>query len=344
MQNSPKTTVANHACPSARERSGFTLIELLVVIAIIAIMASLLLPAVQYARSAARRVHCANNLKQLSLATHSFHDTNGAFPPARLILDSPRTTNDDATRTGMDEASWLVRLLPYIEQSNLHSQWDEYKTYGSHPTTARRTAVSTFLCPERHSVDSAVTEDSRVLIMSPCGCPFGWQQVPGGAVSDYVANHGDLSSGAVNSPTDFYWGGNGTGVIVSSRPAGNISEIQRDWIDKVRMRDITDGNSNTILFGESHVPLSQDKKSPYNGPAYYGRHLTNFARVGGPGIPIAHSPTDQRGSLYSFGSSHDGIVQFALTDGSVRPISTSLSTRLLGNLTNRKDHRVIEEL
>lgn len=330
--------VETHSQPA-----GFTLIELLVVIAIIAILVSLLLPAVQQARSAARRMHCVNNLKQITLAAHSFHDTNGAFPPARLILNLPRSQNDSATRIAMDEPSWLVRLLPYLEQAPLHEQWDEYIPYGANPASARNQALSVFLCPERHSADSAVAPDTVIEITSPCGCPAGVQFAPGGAVVDYVANHGDLSPGALNLPSDFYWGGKGTGVVISSRPVGDETAIGRDWLDKIRVADVTDGTSNTILFGEAHVPRDQDLKTPYNGPAYYGRHLTNFSRIGGPGVPIAHSPNDQRAGVYSFGSSHAGIVQFALADGSVRSISTSLSTRLLGHLTNRKDGLVVGE-
>jgi len=327
----------------AARRSGFTLIELLVVIAIIAILIALTLPAVQQARSAARRMQCSNNLKQLALAAHSFHDSYQAFPPARLILDTPRTQNDTATRIGMDEPTWLVRLLPFLEQSALHAGWDEYTVYGTQPAAVRNQALSVFLCPERHSADSAVALDTTVEITTPCGCPAGVQFSPGGAVVDYVANHGDLSPGAVGSSTDFYWGGNGTGVIVSSRPVGDETAIRRDWMDKIGMSDVSDGTSNTILIGEPHVPFDEDLASPFNGPAYFGRHLTNFSRIGGPGVPMAHHRNDQRAGVYSFGSSHAGIVQFALTDGSVRSISTSLSTRVLGHLTNRRDHQVVSD-
>ena len=118
-------------------RPGFSLPELLVVIAIIAILVALLLPAVQQARSAARRVQCANNLKQLALAAHSFHDANGAFPPARLILDAPRSLSDIGDSVALDEPTWPVRLLPYLEQTNVHQQWDEYATYGQQPASAR---------------------------------------------------------------------------------------------------------------------------------------------------------------------------------------------------------------
>lgn len=325
------------------DRRGFTIIELLVVITIIGLLIALLLPAVQQARAAARKAQCSNNLKQLTLATHGFHDINGAFPPARLVLDVPRASNDTGTLIGLDEPSWLVRLLPLLEQTALHQQWDEYQTYGLAPQSARNQALPVFLCPERHSADNAVIGDETVTILFPCGCPGGTQTVPGGAVADYAANHGDLSPGAVGQPTDFYWGGNGTGVIISSRPMGDLSLIKRDWRDKVRMADITDGTSNTLLIGESHVPRGEENKTPYNGPAYFGRHLTNHSRIGGPGVPLAHHRNDQRANLYSFGSSHAGIVQFALADGSVRGVSTAISTRLLGHLANRHDGETVGE-
>lgn len=325
------------------DRSGFTLIELLVVIAVIAILVSLLLPAVQQARAAARRVQCKNNLKQIALATHSFHDTHGAFPPARLVLNSMREANETATLPGLDEPSWLVRLLPFLEQSALHARWDEYVVYGEHPAEVQNQTLPVFLCPDRSSGDTAVAPGRKIVIRAPCTCPIGYQWSPGGAVVDYVANHGDLSPGAVGQMTDFYWGGNGTGVIVSSRPVGDTDRIGRDWIDRVRMADVTDGISQTILIGEPHVPFDKDLTTPYNGPAYYGRYLTNFARIGGPGVPLAHNRKDSRASQYSFGSSHDGVVQFAFADGSVQAIGTSLSTRVLGELSNRRDSRVVGE-
>lgn len=325
-------------------RGGFTIIELLVVIAIIGLLIALLLPAVQQARGAARKAQCSNNLKQLGLATHAFHDTYASFPPARLILDVPRTqTNDSGTMVGMDEPTWLVRLLPFVEQASLHAQWDEYLTYGLNPSSARQQPLHVFLCPERHSVNSAVVDETIVTLTAPCGCPGGTQVVPGGAVADYAANHGDLSPGAISQSTDFYWGGNGTGVIISSRPIGDESGIERNWQDKIRVADVTDGMSNTILIGESHVPFEWKNKTPYNGPAYLGRHLTNYARIAGPGVPLAHHREDQRAGEFSFGSAHAGFVQFSLADGSVRAISTSMSTRLLGYLANRHDGETVGE-
>src|SRR5436309_7942115 len=101
-----------------RLRDGFTLIELLVVIAIIAVLIALLLPAIQKVREAANRMTCGNNLKQLGLALHNYHDANGCFPPARL------KTAPDVGQTAVDYHGWITYCLPYYEQSNL---WRNYR-------------------------------------------------------------------------------------------------------------------------------------------------------------------------------------------------------------------------
>jgi hypothetical protein len=166
--------------------------------------------------------------------------------------------------------------------------------------------------------------------------------IPGGAVVDYVGNHGDNSPGAVGLPTDFYWGGNGTGVLVSSRAVevqtNSVEKktvIAPEWQDKVRIDDITDGTSQTLLVGEPHIPTGEMNRSPYNGPAYFGRHLTHFCRIGGPGVPISHHADDRRANAYSFGAVHDGICQFAFADGSASGISSSISSQVLGSLCDR---------
>lgn len=326
-------------------RGGFTLIELLVVIAIVAVLIAILLPAVQQARAAARRTQCLNNLKQIALALHNFHDAHQKFPPARLISFREKHVGSmDGKEPALDEPSWVGHILPYLEQSALAEQWDLYKPYGLQPKSVRLAAVAAFACPERRAATKMVTGDIRTVVLAPCGCPIGEQFVPGGWVTDYVGNHGDNSPGALGLETDFFWGGRGTGVLISSRPKlkaraseSDPPELERDWMDQIRISDVRDGASNTLLLGESHVPEGELSKAPWNGPAMLGRYLTNFCRVGGPGIPIAHNARDTRASVYSYGSWHAEVSQFAFVDGSARALGTSVSTQVLASLCNRSD-------
>ena len=332
-------------------RNGFTLIELLVVIAIIAILMALIMPAVQSAREAARRTQCQNNLKQIGLALHNFHDTRGAFPPACLVLDYPRPHNRMGTVLGSDEPSWLVRILPFIDHSPEYELSDVYTPYGAHPSATREMVISSFICPSRRIGSNAVSPD---LIS-------GEQRLtvaPGGAVTDYAGSMGDTSNGAGSCGSDFFLGGRGSGIIISSAPIaidpsdpmptrvvepftedrGFVpSQRWNDWRDHITMENVTDGTSNTLMVGELHVPLGRLNKAPNNGAAYYGRYLTHFARLGGHGLPLADGPGDNDAALFSFGSNHPGGVQFVLGDGSVRQITTHIDENLLGRLTNRAD-------
>src|SRR5215471_13177980 len=123
----------------AMRRYGFTLIELLVVIAIISVLMALLLPAVQRVREAGSRASCANNLHQIGLAFHMYHDNYGKLPPNRL---------SDL------HATWAVLILPYVEQSNLYAQWDLVKFYYDQSDVARLTQVPTYFCPSRRTAQS----------------------------------------------------------------------------------------------------------------------------------------------------------------------------------------------
>src|SRR5687767_14565450 len=140
-----------HAPQIGRKRSGFTLVELLVVIAIIGVLVALLLPAVQAAREAARRSSCSNNLRQIGIATHNFHDTRNMLPPLRV-------SNNHAT--------WFVLIMPYMEQENIERLWTFSALYSSTTNApGRQWQVKTYYCPSRRG--PSPTSVSRVESVIP---------------------------------------------------------------------------------------------------------------------------------------------------------------------------------
>jgi hypothetical protein len=312
------------------------MIELLVVIVIIGVLVSLLLPAVNSSREATRRVMCQNNLRQISLATISFAEVKGAFPPARL---EPALDAEPGNACGGEHPSWMVRVLPFMEESATFVEWDVNSPYDTHSESLRNRTVSTFICPTRRTADEAIVPSRREMGMrySSCGCgTMVFIRILGGATGDYAGNHGDPSPGAVGGPDDFYRGGNGTGVIISSRALCD-GDRPVTWVDKVKHQDLRDGTSKTFLVGESHVTPDSLLESPFDGPIYNGENLAAFARIGGPGVPLARNKDDQPGPILGFGSWHPGICNFALADGSVRAIDNLIDSSTLANLCHRAD-------
>ena len=330
-------------------KSGFTLVELLVVIGIIGVVVALMLPGVQAAREAARKTDCVNRVRQLALATHMHHNTYRYFPPARY---ESRPDADPTDQCGLETPTWLARIMPFIEQVELGSRWDFSKPWHEHEDKVRNVVPDIFLCPSRRSGTQPVgTRSLRTTVSGgggrlPCGCP-----VPArtevkdldvtGALCDYAGNHGDLTPGATGAPTDFYFGGNGTGVIISVRPECKSGKAIAPS-DRIRMASVTDGTSNTFLFGEKFVPTTKVSEFPFDSPAYDGDHLPASCRLAGPGLRLAHGTDDVLAAMVSFGSWHPGGVHFALVDGSTRFYAAETDTKILGSLANRRDARVVE--
>jgi prepilin-type N-terminal cleavage/methylation domain-containing protein len=161
--------------PSPRRRDGFTLVELLVVMAIIALLIGLLLPAVQQVREAAARASCANNLKQIALAITHYEQIYKQLPP--------RCVGDNG-------ASWMVLILPYIEQDNLYRSWDLSHLYYDQGDVARLTPVSIYFCPSRRASQTALASLSGDQLWLG-GDNYG-PLVPG-ALSDYAASLGRVA-------------------------------------------------------------------------------------------------------------------------------------------------------
>jgi prepilin-type N-terminal cleavage/methylation domain-containing protein/prepilin-type processing-associated H-X9-DG protein len=293
--------------PSRPARRAFTLIELLVVIAIIAILIGLLLPAVQKIREAANRMSCTNNLKQLGLAMHNYHDTNGAFPYLR-------------SGGGQNRHTWALLLLPYIEQDNVYRVYQSTisgvnKTDGfnNHTSTdpqmvaARQTQIRTFFCPSRR----------RPVSLSPITTGSTVTGVP----SDYAACTGDTNV----VPT--------TGVfqLVNSN----------HMLALTGFADITDGTSNTLMIGEKHVQLGKLNDPIQDGLILSGSEQQTYHRRAGPSWPLAINPTVAANT--QFGSWHPGVCQFVFADGSVRAVKNSTPGTVLGLLANRGDGQPIPE-
>ncbi|MBI1249832.1 DUF1559 domain-containing protein [bacterium] len=223
---------------SCRKRfSGFTLVELLVVIAIIGVLIALLLPAVQMAREAARRMSCTNNLKQIGIALHNCHDTYGYFPGGGQHWGmAPTFTNNNLDGPTKQHAGWMVPLLPFMEQANLAN--------GNGGTIAQRqiqiisTPVEGFFCPSRRPP----------TVHAVTGSWYNPSGNYGHAQTDYagcIANNSNDNGFIVRT---FNGGSNTPG---SERRKPN------------RMSDITDGTSNTLAVGDKR--LRADKMLDYQG-------------------------------------------------------------------------------
>ena len=302
-----------------KNRRGFTLIELLVVIAIIAILIALLVPAVQKVREAGARTQCANNLKQMGLAVHAFHDVYKGLPPGRLDYDGG--------------ATWCILLLPYLDQGVLASQWDLTQSYYVQPTSMVQTPVSSFFCPARRSPTTTQLSSTDIPNSPWAGAITTAPGYPG-ALGDYAACDGTNINGLYNTPQ-----ADGAIIIADyTHAAGGPPYVITRWRSLTRFATITDGTSNTLLIGEKHVPLNKFG-SPGDGSIYNGDPGNqNMARNGGPAYPLARTPQDPYND--QFGSYHPNICQFVFCDGTVRPVPVAIDPVILGYMAARDDGNV----
>ena len=337
---------------------GFTLIELLVVIAIIAILIALLLPAVQQAREAARRTQCKNNLKQLGLAMHNYLDVFGSFPPGAVHSSVPRS----GTAPTSFGPSFYGMLLPYVEQAALYQSliWvgrspgyvnESAGSAGArnHPIVMRAGPMAFIRCP---SSAGPISDPSFANGRDP----FAHYAGISGAVDMLTYNETRLFNDGVLGIIS------GGGMMLPNRG--------------VKMRDCTDGTSNTMLLGEMSGKLERLVPGTYSWVAPSGtvHGWLMGTRVAGvppnldPGgtsgndqrcfnlVSIRYSPNQvpfanqlfpgmgsNQGANNPLSSLHTGGVQILLTDGSVRFISQNMDLETLKQLSTRDDGRVMGE-
>jgi prepilin-type N-terminal cleavage/methylation domain-containing protein/prepilin-type processing-associated H-X9-DG protein len=311
-----------------RERRcyGFTLVELLVVIAIIGILIALLLPAVQAAREAARRMSCNNNLKQIALAAHNYHDRFEAFPPGMLGMK---------INNKMRAAALLVFILNEMEQSSLRNQLDPFDPNNKDVVTGLAgTVLPVIICPSDLIPQNPVNQGTTPY---PYGVTsYGGNGGTGGTCYRSVAYCRNI----VAQSTD--------GMFFETGPNSAPNAGQ----SPVRMADVIDGTSNTLFFGErSHVDKVFDDLATANGGQQVIGQYGFWHSVGGLAVVDATmttlAPLNYRADagqdwntcgclrLSAFGSLHPGGANFALVDGSVRFISQTIDMTVYRALGTR---------
>ncbi len=349
-----------------RGKIGFTLIELLVVIAIIAILIALLLPAVQQAREAARRTQCKNNLKQLGLAHHNYHDVAKSFAPNinTIWTGPPYTTANRAL--GGSQASHLVNLLPYMEQAGLYQSINFGSNVKAWQTNVNGKLVNAIVIPgyqcpseSRGSMLATGTNPARAMT-SYAGCTGSTlqQSAAGCSLVTIVGNGGPLFDPNDDGEDWFGRATIGQYARTDTPHSNNISGVLARSSWAANIRDVTDGTSNTILMGEVRGWCSDalgywgpgtgggwaDSESlwfsttaPINYPTCPGEQ--GNPQAGGAGCKNVASWNTSMG----FKSQHVGGAQFLLCDGSVRFISENIDHNTYQMLGDRWDGQVVGE-
>jgi prepilin-type N-terminal cleavage/methylation domain-containing protein/prepilin-type processing-associated H-X9-DG protein len=294
--------------PSRSRSRGFTLIELLVVIAIIAILIALLLPAVQQAREAARRTQCKNNLHQIGIALHNYHDTFRIFPPGEVM--SSKWSQVDGTQWG-----WAVMLLPHLDQAPMYNQLQpgtlSLRDAMLDPVrlNSLQLPLEAMLCPSDPS--QQLNNDRRLMA--------GQTLVPL-STANYVAAHGVCA-----------WN------IFSTRKKGVFAHNYG-----ARIRDLTDGTSNTIMAGERATNIQVQTTTVKAAAALWAGNNTLLDIEFSPVLPsqlsdcvmaLGYAPINTAtgplaGPMHQYSSQHEGGAHFLFGDGSVQFLSENMHSHI----------------
>ena len=316
MATSSTVRVGQHkrAVPGLRHPEAFTLIELLVVIAIIAVLIALLLPAVQQAREAARRTQCRNNMHQLALALHNYHDTHRMFPPG-FVYSGMGYADGNAT--------WMALCLPMLDETSLYNaiNFDQPLycrgcSYKMSNTTACRSILAQFLCPSQW-------EDPGL------GRPhdgFPYTSTDAVAVSSYAGSAGIVHSGRA-------WAQSLTTLETDPTYIGILCQNSR-----TQTKDVGDGTSNTFIIGERKF-ASMGTYSNLWAPGHRGVCLA----ISNLGI----NPQTSQGStvLWQMGwhSDHEGGAFMGFADGSIKFLSENMDVTTFRALSTINGEEIVDD-
>ncbi|MFO0958642.1 MAG: DUF1559 domain-containing protein [Isosphaeraceae bacterium] len=292
-----------------RPRRGFTLIELLVVIAIIGVLIALLLPAVQQAREAARRIQCTNNLAQLAVAFHSYESAHELLPPGVVNPTGPI----DPTNLKAYHLSWVVQILPYYDRVNVYNHMNfDYGAYADENQTASLVTINTLNCPSD---------------------PFRGRSV-GGGMAGTLATRGPCSYAGCHHDVEAPIDADNHGLLFLN------SAIRGD--------QITDGRSQTILLSEKKYEAGDDwitgtRATLRNtGTPINGGGMMSGGGFGGVSAPAPKAEA-KGGPVGGYSSYHPGGANFAMADGSVRFLKNSMTPKVFQQLGHRADGELLSD-
>jgi prepilin-type N-terminal cleavage/methylation domain-containing protein/prepilin-type processing-associated H-X9-DG protein len=345
---------------------GFTLVELLVVIAIIGILVGLLLPAVQSAREAARNSSCMNNMKQVGVAMHNYHDARGNLPPGNLYqygltaaagAAAPCYTGSSNQRQG----TALVHILPFVEADDIYTgiTFVTDTSTGTHidsqtvkGKTLRNYAVSTFACPSDLAVGGKIPPDSNT---DPTLVGRGYSNYVGNAGSSNTAGASAACPCSLSYSTYAAITGhaNGNGCSGSAKPVGVFA--QDGYYFKCKFKNIPDGLSKTIMVGETRVGCEYYNDLGWAQAGNWARHTTlaplNFdSCISGTTPAAAYTRATSMGrdgcatycntaTSWGYKSRHPGSVNFLMCDGAVVKIDENIDLTTLNILGCRADSK-----
>jgi prepilin-type N-terminal cleavage/methylation domain-containing protein/prepilin-type processing-associated H-X9-DG protein len=329
----------------SHSRAAFTLIELLVVIAIIAILIGLLIPAVQKVREAAANLQCKNNLKQIGIGMHTYHDANGSLPNGHVMNCPPGTTGTSVTGCQFF-SSWGIEILPYIEQGNLYATYNNsvpnYSVGNTQNATFSQQLVKLYNCPSDPRAGVVMAPDS----VAPAGS--GQPNPP----LLFMASSYKAMTGAMDTFQTYNFGGYWyEAQLTQQRQPHGMGPFHTDGysgLAATKLLDITDGTSSTLMVGERHT-ISQPGRGPF-WACSFNLYNTGAAE---PLYSQALMPdynectklvtgANANYCKYGWGSLHSGgNINFVFCDGSVHSISPNINMTVFVSLSTIAGGEVI---